>query len=65
MIIAERYKFHKAEQEGSESIGQYLAKLQKLAETFAEFGKYREVAICDRFVCGFKSFARENSLDST
>ena len=31
IVIAERYKFHKAEQEESESIRQYLAKLQKLA----------------------------------
>ena len=33
IIIAERYKFHKAEQEESETVRQYLAKLQKLAET--------------------------------
>ena len=32
IVIAERYKFHKAEQEESESIRQYLAKLQKLVE---------------------------------
>ena len=30
IIIAERYKFHKAEQEESETVRQYLAKLQKL-----------------------------------
>ena len=40
IIIAECYKFHKAEQEESECIRQYLAKLQKLAET-CEFGGYR------------------------
>ena len=33
IIIAERYKFHRAEQEDSETVMQYLAKLQKLAET--------------------------------
>ena len=53
ITIAERFKFHKAEQEESESIRQYLAKLQKLAET-CEFGGYREEAIRDRFVCGIR-----------
>ena len=33
IIIADRYKLHKAEQEESETVRQYLAKLQKLAET--------------------------------
>ena len=47
VIIADRYKFHKAEQEEPESVRQYLAKLQKLAET-SEFGLYREEAIRDR-----------------
>ncbi|PFX16058.1 Uncharacterized protein K02A2.6 [Stylophora pistillata] len=47
IIIAERYKFLKAEQEESETIRQYLAKLQKLAET-CKFGLYREEAIRDR-----------------
>ena len=53
IVIAERLKFHKAEQEESESIRQFLAKLQKLAET-CEFGGYREEAIRDRFVCGLR-----------
>ena len=44
IVIAERYKFHKSEQEPSESIRDYLAKLQRLAET-CEFGVYREEAI--------------------
>ena len=44
IIITERYKFHKAQQEESETVRQYLAKLQKLAET-CEFGPYREEAI--------------------
>ena len=37
IIIAARYKFLKAEQDELETVGQYLAKLQKLAET-CEFG---------------------------
>ena len=44
IIIAERYKLHKAEQEESETVWQYLAKLKMLAET-REFGPYREEAI--------------------
>ena len=54
IIITERYKFHKAEQEELETVRQYLAKLQKLAET-CEFGPYREEAIRDWFVCGLHS----------
>ena len=53
IVIAERFKFHKAEQEDSESKRQFLAKLQKLVET-CEFGGYREEAIRDRFVCGLR-----------
>lgn len=54
IIIVDRYKFHKAEQEEPESVRQYLAKLQKLAET-SEFGLYREEAIHDRFICGLRA----------
>ena len=54
IITAERYKFHKAEQEESETVGQYLAKLQKLAETF-QFGPYHEEAIQDWFAWGLHS----------
>ena len=61
IIIAERYKFHKAEQEESETVRQYLAKLQKIAET-CEFGAYREEAIRDRFVCGLRSQSIQRKL---
>ena len=53
IIIAERFKFHKAEQEDLESVRQFSARLQKLAET-CEFGVYRKEAIRDRFVCGLR-----------
>ena len=53
IIIAERYKFHKTEQGKTESIRQFIARLQKFAIT-CEFGAYREEAIRDRFVCGFR-----------
>ena len=53
IVIAERFKFHKAEQQESESIRDFLARLKKLTET-CEFGGYREEAIRGRFVCGLK-----------
>ena len=39
LVIAERHKFHKCNQEEGQSIREFLAKLQKLAET-CEFGNY-------------------------
>ena len=59
IIIAERYKLHK--QEESETVRQYLATLQKLAET-CEFGAYREKAIRDRIVCGLRSRSIQHKL---
>ena len=49
IVIAERFKFHKAEQQESESIRDFLARLKKLAETCEV-----EEAIRDRSVCGLK-----------
>ena len=54
IVIAERYKFHKYHQEEGQSIREFLAKLQKLAET-CEFGGYRDEALRDRLVCGITS----------
>ena len=53
IVIAERFKFPKAEQQESDSIRESLPRLKKLAET-CEFGGYREEAILDRFMCGLK-----------
>ena len=61
IVIAERFKFHKAEQQESESIRDFLARLKKLAET-CEFGGYREEAIRDRFVCGLKERTIQHKL---
>ena len=61
IVIAERFKFHKAEQQESESIRDFLARLKKLAET-CEFGGYREEAIRDRFVCGLKERTIQRKL---
>ena len=54
IAIAERYKFHKYHKEEDQSIREFLAKLQKLAET-CEFGGYRDEALRDRLVCGITS----------
>ena len=61
IVIAERFKFHKAEQQESESIRDFLARLKKLAET-CEFRGYREEAIHDRFVCGLKERTIQRKL---
>ena len=49
IVIAERYKFHKCNHVEGQSIREFLAKLQKLAET-CEFGGYRDEALRDRLV---------------
>ena len=61
IIIAQRFKFHKAEQEELESVRQYLTKLQKLPET-SEFGAYCKEAIRNQFVCGLHSLAIQHKL---
>ena len=53
--------FHKAEQEQYEPIRDYLAKLQRRAET-CDFGGYRDEAIRDRFVCGLRNRAIQRKL---
>ena len=53
IVIAEHFKFHEAEQQKSDLIQDFLARLKKLPET-REFGGYCEKVIRDWFVCGFK-----------
>ena len=60
IIIAEHYKFHNAKQGESESICKFI-RLQILAKT-CEFGVYREEAIHDRFLCGFRDCTSERKL---
>ena len=50
LVIAERNNFHKCNQDEGQSIREFPAKLQKLAET-CEFGTYRDEAL----VCGINS----------
>ena len=44
IVIAERFKFPKAEQQESDSLRDFLPRLKKLSET-CEFGGYREEAV--------------------
>ena len=48
-LCAERYKFQKGNQVEGQSIREFLARLQKLAET-CKFGGYRDEALRDRLV---------------
>ena len=61
IVIAERFKFHKEEQQESDSIRNFRGSLKKLTET-GEFGGYREEAIRDRVVCGSKERAIQCKL---
>ena len=61
LVIAKRYKLQKCHQEEGQSIREFLAKLQKLAET-CEFGTYRDEALSDRLVCGINSKVTRRKL---
>ena len=61
IVIAERFKVQRVEQQESESIRDFLARLKKLAET-CQFGGYRDEAIRDRFVCGLQERTIQRKL---
>ena len=54
IVIAERFKFHRRNQNESETIAQYLAELRRLTE-HCEFKEYLDEALRDRLVCGMKN----------
>ena len=54
LIIAKRFKFHKRNQGSLETVSQYLAELQRLADK-CEFEGYLDEALHDCFVCGLRS----------
>ena len=56
-----KYKFRKCNQVEGHSIREFLAKLQKLAET-CQFGGYRDEALRDRLVCGITSQTIQRKL---
>ena len=51
LVIAERYRFHKRDQQSGETIAQYTAELRCLAR-YCEFGAHLKDALRDRLVCG-------------
>ena len=52
-IIAERFRFHRRQQQEGESVNEYVAVLKKLAE-HCEFGENLNDTLRDRLVCGLK-----------
>ncbi len=54
IVIAERFRFHKRNQEEGESVAQYVAVLKKLWEHCA-FGDHLQDALRDRLVCGLSN----------
>jgi len=54
IVIAERYRFYKRDQQESESVSDFVVMLKNLAST-CEFGNFLNEALRDRFVCGLRS----------
>ena len=61
LVIAERYRFHKRDQQEGESVTQYIAVIKKLSE-HCEFGAYLHDALRDRLVCGLNTEAIQKRL---
>ena len=51
LVIAERFKFNKRNQQEGESVAQYVAQIRKLSEN-CDFGANLEDSLRDRVVCG-------------
>ena len=54
LIIAERFYFHRRNQNMGESVADYVAELRRLSIK-CEFGDFLDEALRDRFVCGLRS----------
>jgi hypothetical protein len=63
LIIAERFRFHKRDQQENESVAQFVAAVKKLTK-HCEFGLFRDDAIRDRIVCGLRSQNMQKRLIS-
>ncbi|KAK7909596.1 hypothetical protein WMY93_014280 [Mugilogobius chulae] len=61
LIIAERFRFHKRNQEDGESVAQFVAVLKRLSE-HCDFGLSLNDTIRDRLVCGLRSEAIQKRL---
>lgn len=64
LLIAERFRFHKRDQEEGESVSLFVAALRKLAE-HCEFGNVLNDTLRDRLVCGLKDEAAQKRLLTT
>lgn len=53
-IVTERYRFHRRDQGQSETIGEFVVELKKLAAT-CEFGSFLEESLRDRLISGLRS----------
>ena len=54
LVIAEKFHFHRRNQNSGESVAMYVAELQQLP-THCAFEAYLEEALRDRLVCGLHS----------
>ncbi len=63
LIIAEcfRFRFHKRNQQKTESVSEYMAELRRLAE-HCQFGDGLSDALRDRLVCGLHCESTQNRL---
>ena len=61
MIISERFKFYKRDQQSNEDIAAYCIVLKQLAAT-CDFGTFLDQALRDRLVCGLKNEGIQRKL---
>lgn len=61
LVIAERFRFHKRNQEEGESVTMFVASLRKLAE-HCEFKDVLNNTLRDRLVCGLRNEAAQKKL---
>ena len=61
LVIAERFRFHKRNQEEGESVTMFVAALKRLSE-HCEFDAVLNDTIRDRLVCGLRSEATQKRL---
>ncbi len=54
LIVAERFRFYKRDQQSEETVAQYAVSLQNLASP-CKFGSFLDDALRDRLVCGIRS----------
>ena len=61
IVIAERFRFHKRNQQAGEAVADFCIAIQKLAE-YCDFGTNLSDSLRDRLVCGLASEAIQKKL---